>query len=170
MSARSLPLLVLALTVGCGAADPLAAQLVPNEISATNADFVEFYNATDAALDVSGYGATDSRDDGLPRLSRTIRFPAGTTIPARGFLVAVWEGECPAASQTYVCVRAQSLGGGVSQTRGESVHLIDPESRVVSTARYPAAASPDGWTWGRFPNGSGEFRTTRSTPGAANTL
>lgn len=165
-----LPLLTLAMAAGCGGADPLATQLTINEISATNVDYVEFYNATDAPLDVSNYGATDSRADGLPRLSRVIRFPAGTVVPARGYLVAVWEGQCPAASATYVCVRALSVGGGVSQTSGEYVHLIDPEMQVVSTARYPAAGSPDGWTWGRFPNGGGEFRTTRSTPGATNTL
>jgi hypothetical protein len=154
-------------SAGCGNVDPVATELVVNEIGATGNDFVEFMNTSAAPVDVSGYAATDSRKDGLPKLSRAIRFPAGTVVPAGGFLVVLFEGECPSAAAPYVCVRGTG-GGGVSQTRGENVHMIDPENQVIMTGTYPRNGSPSGWTWGRSPNGAGPFATTRRTPGYAN--
>lgn len=155
-------------SAGCGNVDPVATQVVVNEIGATGNDFVEFVNTSTASVDVSGYAATDSRKDGLPKISHAIRFPAGTVIPPGGFLVVLFEGECPSAASSYVCVRGTGTGG-VSQTRGDNVHMLDPENQVIMTGTYPRAASPTGWTWGRLPSGTGEFATTRRTPGIANT-
>lgn len=161
--------LVLAATcAACGNTDPIAQQLAFNEVGATGNDFVEFYNTGSGPLDVSGYGATDSRKDGLPKLSRTIRFPAGTIVPAGGYLLVLFEGECPASTTMYTCVRSSLAGGGISQSNGENVHLIDPENQVAASMAYPRAAAPSGWTWGRFPNGTGAFEATRRTPGFAN--
>lgn len=152
---------------GCGNVDPVATQLVVNEIGATGNDFVEFVNTSTSSVDVSGYAVCDSRKDGLPKLSHAIRFPAGTVVPAGGFLVVLFEGECPSASAPYVCARGTGVGG-VSQTHGENVHMIDPEDQVIITGTYPRNGSPTGWTWGRFPNGTGAFGTTRRTPGYTN--
>lgn len=160
--------LILAVA-SCGPNDPMATRLAFNEIAATGDDFVEFYNTTDAALDVSGYGATDSRDDGLPRLGRTVKFPAGTSVPAHGFLVVLFEGDCPAASSTYVCIQAPPLnGGGVSSSHPENVHLIDPDDQEISSVRFPGTTVTRGWTWGRVPDGTGDFGITRRSPGGAN--
>lgn len=166
----ALSLLALAaVTMSCAGDDPIAAQLLINEIGATGNDFVEFYNTSTAPLDVSGYGACDSRKDGLPKLSRVVRFPAGTTVPSHGYFVVLFEGECPAASNTYVCIRqAVTLGGGVSQTHGENLHLINPDNESVATVHYPAYGAPTGWTYGRFPDGGGSLAVTRRTPGYAN--
>jgi hypothetical protein len=162
--------LVLALALAsCGPDDPMATRLVFNELGATGNDFVELVNATDAPLDVSGYGVTDSRDDGLPRLGRTVKFPAGTVVPARGFLVALFEGNCPAAGKTYVCVQAPALsGGGISSSRPERVHLVDPEDRAIGSATHPGAGVTRGWTWGRVPDGTGDFGVSRRSPGTPN--
>lgn len=158
--------LLASVCASCMYTDPVAAQFVINEIGATGSDFVEFYNTGTTPVDISGYGATDSRKDGLPRISRTIRFPANTVIPAGGRVLVLFEGECPTSLTPFVCIRG--LAGGVSQTHGENVHLISPENRVAATANYPANAAPSGFTWGRFPEGTGEFAITRRTPGAVN--
>lgn len=152
---------------GCGNVDPIASEIVVNEIGATGNDFVEFANVTSSPVDVSGYGATDSSKSGLPKLSRVIRFPAGTIVPPNGLLVVLFEGECPAATTAYVCIRGTGAGG-ISQSRGENVHMIDPEDQIVMTGTYPRTAAPTGWTWGRFPTGTGSFGVTRRTPGLAN--
>ena len=96
---------------GCGPDDPVGMQLAVNEIGATGDDFVEFVNVGPTPLDISGYGATHSRNDGLPRLSRTIRFPPGTIVPPRGFAVVLFESDCPAETRAYVCVRGNDEGG-----------------------------------------------------------
>lgn len=162
------PLTLALACASCAVDDPVASQLLFNELGATGADFAELYNAGATPLDVSGYAVTDSRGDGLPKLSRAARFPAGTVVPSHGYLVVAFEGECPAASAAYVCVRGAG-GGGISQTRGENVHLLDPELQVIATAAYPRAAAPSGWTWGRLPDGAGAYVATRRTPGTANT-
>ena len=159
---------VLALAcASCGAADPIASQLVFNEIGATGNDFAELRNVSTASVDVSGYALAGSRSDGFPRISQAVRLPAGTVIAPNAYLVVLFEGECPAASMAYVCVRG-TTAGGVSQSNGENIHLIDPENQVVATSSYPRAAAPAGWTWGRFPDGTGGFKVTRRTPGATN--
>lgn len=150
----------------CAADDPVAAQLVFNELGASGDDFAELYNLSAAPLDVSGYAITDSRKDGYPHLSRAVRFPAGTMVPAHGRVLVLFEGECPASSTPYVCARGTA--GGISSSRGENVHLVDPENQVVATTHYPANAAPSGFTYGRFPDGTGAFAPTRRTPGAAN--
>lgn len=160
-------LLAAAMCASCGYSDPIAAQLVFNELGATGNDFAELYNAGTTPLDISNYAVCDSRKDGYPKISRAIRIPAGTTLPPGGYLVILFEGECPQTSTAYVCVRG-ALGGGISQSRGESIHLIDPEDRVVESIHYPQAAAPSGWTWGLLPNGRGTFQVTRRTPGRAN--
>jgi hypothetical protein len=159
----------IAALMSCAADDPIAAQLVINEIGATGNDFVEFYNTSAGPLDVSGYGACDSRTDGLPRLSRVVGFAPGTTVPSHGYLVVLFEGECPAASSAYVCVRQPiTLGGGVSQSNGETLHLVNPDNESVAAARYPAQGAASGWTYGRFPDGTGSLGVTRRTPGSTN--
>ncbi len=167
MRERMLGAALAVMFAGCGNVDPVATELVVNEIGATGNDFVEFANVTSSPVDVSGYGVTDSSKSGLPKLSRVIRFPTGTVVPANGLLVVLFEGECPAATTAYVCVRGSGLGG-VSQSNGENVHMVDPEDQVVITGTYPRTASPTGWTWGRFPSATGSFGVTRRTPGLTN--
>jgi len=158
--------LLAAACASCASEDPVAAQLTFNEFGASGDDFAELYNTGATPLDVSGYGVTDSRKDGFPKLSHVVRFPAGTTVPAGGRALVLFEGACPASSTPYVCARGTA--GGISGSRGENIHLVDPENQVVATTHYPANAAPSGFTYGRFPDGTGAFAATRRTPGAAN--
>lgn len=93
-------------------------QLVINEIQASGTpfDFVELYNPTNAAIDISGYKIYDS--GGLP-VAYTI--PAGTTIVSHGFWV----------------METASAGSGSPQgqfgisSSGEDITLVDGSGVMV---------------------------------------
>jgi hypothetical protein len=56
----------------------------------------------------------------------------------------------------------------VSNSRGETVWLLDPGGTVEQQQNYPMNAVPSGFSYGRFPDGTGAFGQTTPTPGAAN--
>ena len=145
-------------------ADPRVAALTFNEMAGTGGDFAEVINTGSADVDVSGYGATDSNDDGSPRAASVVRFPAGTVVRAGGYLVVMFESNCPAGA-TYPCFRCEA---GISQGSGENIHLVNAQNAAVRTVAYPANGAPSGRSLGRIPNGTGTFVSTVRTLGAAN--
>lgn len=121
--------------------------VVINEVESsgdTSADWVELYNAGEHAVDLSGYRFKDEDD------SHTFYvIPAGTQLAAGAFLV----------------LDQAQFGFGLGSS--DSARLFAP------TGEQPVAASS--WTthaavtYGRWPNGTGEFRSSSvSTRGAAN--
>jgi hypothetical protein len=117
-----------------------------NEIQPRGDDptgWLEFVNATDAPVDISGWSLIDSNFFG-PQY----RFAAGTVIPARGFLV----------------VEESALPFGVDAT--DALHLFSKFGVQVDQAGWSGQITP---TLGRCPDGTGEFiRTTAATKGAPN--
>lgn len=144
--------------------DPRVAALTFNEMAGTGADFAEIMNTGSTDVDVSGYGATDSASDGSPRASQVVRFPQGTVIRAGGYLVVMFESNCPMGA-TYPCFRCE---GGLSQTEGENIHLVNAQNQSVRTVAYPPNGAMTGRSLGRIPNGTGPFVSTVRTLGAAN--
>ncbi|HAQ59322.1 MAG TPA: hypothetical protein DCR63_02325, partial [Microbacterium sp.] len=105
-------------------------------------DWVELINPTTAALDVSGIVVKDNDD------THAYEIPAGTTIPALGYLV----------------IEGGTLGFGLG--KDDSVRLYEGEGLRDSTTWGPDHAVT---TWGRCPDASGSFAATaESTKGAAN--
>lgn len=145
-----------------------------NEIRATDEDWIELYNNGPDAVDLSGWGLSDSETTGAPRLSNVARFPAGTTLQAGQFvLVLVDQADAGAGLQ----MRCLSEGGpmtcyhgsfGISASRGENVHLLSPTDAVSESVSYPINAAPAGESWGRLPTGTGRFARNRLTPGGPN--
>lgn len=129
-------------------AEPLRA-LVLNEIVAHSesgpGDFVELYNHSTAPLDISGCVLSEDPDtDGF-------RIPAGTTLPAGGFLA----------------LDQSQMGFGLNATGG-SLYLRNPtQTRVLDAIRFEAQG--DRIPWGRCPDGSPLWRRlTAPTPGTVN--
>lgn len=108
-------------------------------------DFVELYNRSAGAVDLSGCILTDD-----PSTNR-FRFPSGTTIPARGFL---------ALDQSQLGFRLSAAG--------ESLYLYSPDGRrVIDSVRFDA--QENGVSSGRQPDGASEQRRLAApTPSAAN--
>ncbi len=105
-------------------------------------DWVELVNPTSTVLDVGGIVVKDNDD------THAYEIPAGTTIPALGYLV----------------IEGETLGFGLG--KDDSVRLFEGDALRDSTTWGPDHAAT---TWGRCPDVSGTFAATAEpTKGAAN--
>ena len=122
---------------------PVAAKSVLiNEILAhtdpPQEDSVELYNYSANPVDIGGCVVTDDAT------TNRFRFPAGTSIPALGYL---------ALTQTQLGFRLNAAG--------ETVYFIAADdSQVLDCLRY--GAQENGVSFGRFPDGATEFRRLSS--------
>lgn len=127
--------------------------VVINELMADNAltqqddyteynDWIELYNNSSSVIDLSGYYLSD--DASSPE---KWQFPSGTNINANGFLI-VW-----ADSDTM-----QTIGLHTNfklSAVGEAVILSDNLLRTIDEISFPSMATDI--TYGRYPNGTGNF-------------
>jgi hypothetical protein len=117
------------------------------------ADWVELHNTTSAPVSLAGMYLSD--DKGNPA---KWQFPAGTAIPANGYLV-VW-----AHDTTY----PGSLHASWALSRGgEHLRLSNADLSVMDSLTF--GEQEENRTTARFPNGTGTFQAPcRPTWGAAN--
>lgn len=117
----------------------------------TDPDWIEVYNASAVAVDLSGYKIYDSGGQSGSKPKK--EFPAGTTIEAGGFFVIVVDD-------------ADASGFGLS-SGGEEVWLEDASGAVIDNVVFPAMV--DGQSHGRKPDGSDNMVTfTEITRGTSN--
>ena len=137
-----------------------SAALCINEIMASateeNYDWLELYNGTESAVDLSGYALSD--DAGKPR---KWQFPAGTVLQPGKYLGVYLSGR-----------EAETLGGllnadfALSSSGGYSVCLSDPQGTVLEAVYLPKQYG--GMSYGRAQGENGFFYFESATPGAAN--
>ncbi|MFO0749591.1 MAG: lamin tail domain-containing protein [Myxococcota bacterium] len=123
-------------------------QVVVNEIAAVGApdDWIELFNAGPTEADLSGYLVRD--DDPL----HGYVLPDGTTLASGAYLVLT---------------RGVELDFGLGGA--DEANLLDPDGALVDGTGWVAGQSPADQSWGRIPNGSGEFMTLLTpSPGAEN--
>ncbi|MCP4195217.1 MAG: hypothetical protein GY768_31840 [Planctomycetaceae bacterium] len=113
-------------------------------------DSIELYNTTGTPLDISGWGLSDSADNFFK-----FNFPAGTTIPARGYLV-LDESDFnpdnpPQGSEDF----------GLNGRTGDSVWLVTDKGDFVDDVHFRGTLN--GESLGRFPNGSGRLSPLKRT-------
>lgn len=145
---------VVADTLGAAntCAPPGPPDVVINEVESNGdqvADWVELKNRSDAAVNVSGWKILDNDPT---HVATPVVVPAGTTIPAGGRYAVYTEiGQTPGFG----------LGGADSATL-----LLPDGTTEVDATSWTAHATT---TWGRCPDGTGDFRaTTATTRGLAN--
>jgi hypothetical protein len=148
--------------------------LVFNELSATGGDWIELYNTTSSPIDVSGFKVADNEPDAsAPRLTQALAFGAGTILPPGGYLVIV-ANEKDASSAPQPCFDGGVKGGcpvatfGISKDNANTFYLLAPNDAPVLKVDMAANVHTSGQSWGRFPNGTGDFAVTKPTPGSAN--
>jgi hypothetical protein len=134
-----------------GTADP-APNIPPiliNEILSASAppavDAIELYNPTAAAADLGGWFLTDD-----PAAPQKYRLPAGTTIPAGGFLVV---------DEAWFNASSNSVNNFSLSARGEQVYLFSGDAFTNLTGYshgFSFGPAEDGVTFGRFVNSVGE--------------
>ena len=126
--------------------------VVINEFMASNAttatddageydDWIELYNTTNAAIDLSGYFLTDKSDN----LSKWT-FPSGSIIPANGYMI-VWADENGSQGNLHANFKLSATG--------EAVILSDPASQIVDQITFGQQEMDK--SYAREPNGTGNF-------------
>ncbi|MDR1762624.1 MAG: lamin tail domain-containing protein [Dysgonamonadaceae bacterium] len=108
-------------------------------------DWVELYNTSDVAVDISGYVMYDKTDK-----SEKVVVPAGTTLAAHGF--AVFEVDIDGGF---------GLGSG-----GDMVYLDDAGGKLIDQIEF-GALTPE-QSYARNPDGSETFKIQTPTPGTSN--
>ncbi|MCB9224370.1 MAG: CotH kinase family protein [Crocinitomicaceae bacterium] len=114
-------------------------------------DWIEFYNNSSSSVDLSGYYLTD--DSAIPL---KWQFPSGAVIPANDYLI-VWADND---------VTQTGLHANFKISNGESITFSDASGNAINTVMLPPV--PDNRTYGRYPNGTGNFIPMMPTYNAEN--
>jgi CotH kinase protein/Lamin Tail Domain/Secretion system C-terminal sorting domain len=133
-------------------AGSLVTSIAVNEIMAANTktqadqngqfdDWVELFNKTNAAVDMSGFFLSD---DAANR--GKWKFPQGTTIPANGYLI-VWADEDGTQAGLHANFKLSASG--------EAVILSDKDTAEIENVIFYAQENDKGFA--RRPNGTGNF-------------
>jgi hypothetical protein len=144
-----------------------ASPVVINELLALNSrsvadpqgefdDWIELYNRSDSQIDLSGMYLSDRADN-----LRKWTFPRGTAIPPRGYLV-VWADE-DGGEEEGLHTNFKLSGNG------EQLLLVDTdarENRVLDSIEF--GFQREDISYGRIPDGSGDFRSLYVSPGRSN--
>lgn len=117
----------------------------PPESGTDSLEYIELHNASATAVDISGWQFTRG-------ISYT--FPAGTTIPANGFVVATAKINALTLGFGYTTTHEwPALVGGASNglsNSGEGIELRDGGGVFIDSVRYGSSAP-----WPTLANGSG---------------
>lgn len=112
--------------------------LVINEIVASgDPDWFELYNSGGDDVDLTGVTFTDDLADPAQGA-----FEAGATVPAGG----------------YMSFDVADEGVGFKLSGDEELGVFAPDGTEIDSVDWDEGDSPDGKSFGRFPNGSGEFK------------
>lgn len=146
-----------------GTAEPLPDDVeedgdIEEDTPDSESDWIELYNAGAGTVNLTGWSLTD--DSGTPR---KWYFPAGSSIPAGGYLIVMATGfdVGPANGATYLHTNFKL------DADGEYIGLVDASGTIVSqiAPRFPAQSCFHSYAR----NASGQFEySDTATPGAAN--
>ena len=136
-------------------------RLAINEFMAANSaitdeteDWIEIFNPSDTAVDMSGMWLTDNFD-----IPFKYEFPAGTTLGPGEYLI-VWADGNPAEGPLHTPF-------GLDRD-GEEIALLDTDG-VTIIDRVVFGEQADDISYGRIPNGEGLFdRLPNPSPGTSN--
>ena len=158
-------ILCLAMLAGNAGILPVSAagNVVINEVCTKNTtfaapdggfyDWVELYNGTGSAADISGWGLSD-KDTKPYRFT----FPEGTSIPAGGHIIVFCDGDA--------AVNDTSIAPFGLSTSGETLVLTDKNGSNADTVTVDPLASDT--SFGRYPDGNSDFFVLNGTPKSAN--
>ena len=125
---------------------------------ATDPDWVEFYNDSEIAVDISGYAFYD---DGI-KISNGVKpkriIEEGVIIPAKGFLVI--------KAETYASQYTVEFG---LSTGGDAVYLENKEGILVAQLDFLGIVTTGKKSYGRKPDGSSTLQLfNTATKGTSN--
>lgn len=115
----------------------------PTDSFGDNEDWVEFYNTTGAAIDLSGYFLSDKSSN----LTKWM-IPTGASIPANGYSVVYFSGRDLLTGTGEI-----HASFGLSQTRNEWIILTEPGGNVVDSLKIIKVTKPN-QSYGRTTDGA----------------
>lgn len=124
-----------------------------------NDDWVELFNRTDSPVDLTGMYLSDKVDN-----PTKWQFPDGTVIAANGYLI-VW---CDEDHDDEAATEGLHSNFKLSKS-GETVLRVDSDANgntVLDTVVFGEQETDV--SYGRIPNGTGDFQVVAATPGAEN--
>jgi hypothetical protein len=150
-------------TITATSTNTTVGDLVINEFMASNDaivadqddeydDWIELYNIGLESIDLEGYFLSDDADD-VAQWS----FPEGTIIEPNGYLT-IWADKDEDQSGLHANFKLSASA--------ESVLLVDPDTLIIDEVAF-FDQTPD-ISYGRFPNGVGEFQKMNPTFGSEN--
>jgi len=148
---------------GMNMVESAASDIVINEFLASNEvtladqdgaydDWIEIYNKGDVAVDLGGYALTDDITD-----FTLFTFPAGTMIQPNEYII-VWADKEMEQEGFHADIKLSASG--------ESLYLTNAELEIIDSVNFGAQETDI--SYGRFPNGTGDFKVMTPTPGAEN--
>jgi hypothetical protein len=152
---------------------PPGGGIVVNEIQPHDDEWLEIANSSDAAIDLSNYGVCDEDANGDCDPAEAMRFPAGTSIPAGGYVVVMTDQDDVPPGPYDTCVAGVSscfyAPWKISAGDGEVLRVIDADDAEVASLQYLSGATPDAtFSLSRLPDMTGPAAVGEPTPGAAN--
>lgn len=123
------------------------------DASGNTPDWIEIYNASDHAIDLSGCGLSDGKKNLFK-----FRFPEGTVLSPGEYGMVLCD-------DTNVTVGEFHAAFKLSAT-GETIRLSSPDGMLIDIMEIPALEADS--TYGRYSNGSDSFSILTPTPGASN--
>ena len=150
-------------TLTATSSNPTLGDLVINEFMASNDatvvdqdeeydDWIELYNNGTESIDLEGYSLSDDAED-LVQWS----FPEGTIIESNEYLM-IWADDDEDQSGLHASFKLSASA--------ESVLLINPDTVIIDELTYVDQTTDI--SYGRFPNGVGEFQKMNPTFGSEN--
>lgn len=115
-------------------------------------DWIELYNNTNSDIDVSGYFLSDDAEDPMQW-----EIPDGTVISANGYLM-IWADNDEEQESLHANFKLSASS--------ESVILSDTDGSILDEVSYSDQTTDI--SYGRFPNGTGDFRVMNPTFGTEN--
>ncbi len=116
-------------------------------------DWIELYNGSGSAVDISGWGITDKEDTPY-----RFTIPSGTVLQAGERKIFFCDGT---AGETNSSIAPFGLS-----TSGEILTLTDASGNVASQITFGDMAKDT--SYGQYPDGSGDYFVLATTPGEAN--
>ncbi|MGN0036486.1 MAG: lamin tail domain-containing protein [Bacteroidaceae bacterium] len=137
-----------------------------NELDGNKPKFIELYNTSAQAVDISGMKLRKNGDE------MVYEAPMGTVIAAGGYLALL-------SDQTDYAI---GFSAGFSAKKSVQVELLAPDGTVIDLFVNPSNAMGHVWdetdpkyngdttgeAYGRKPDGTGEWYMIKSTQGASN--
>ncbi len=137
-----------------------------NEVDSQPDDWFEIINTSGDPMDVSGFEIRDNADD------HRVKLKDGTVLKGNDILLV----DSSTALEVYDKHAKSFVDGTFADSfglgKGDTIRLYDKDGKLLDSYKWESHAQKDGdpskASYGRLPDGTGEFKVLMPTPGKPN--